>query len=57
VEGEQYAAKLHSGLEAWVIREETCFRKVAPTVLEEESHSMPRAPQDEVPRDSMPEAD
>ena len=54
VEGEQYATKLHGALQARIIYIETRFRKITPTVLEEETESMPGAPQDKVKRNAMP---
>lgn len=54
VEGEQYATELHGALQARIIYIETRFGEIAPTVLEEETQSMPGAPQDKVKRDAVP---
>ena len=54
VEGEQYTAELHGTYQAWITYIETCFRKIAPTILEEETQSVPGAPQDKVKRDAVP---
>ena len=54
VEGKEYAAELDSGLHARIIYIETCFGEITPTVLEEETKSVPGAPQDKVQRNAMP---
>ena len=57
MEGEQYSANLQSGLDARVICIEACFGKIAPAILEEETESMPSAPQNKVECHAMPQAD
>ena len=57
VEGEQYAANLQSSLQTRIGCIETSLCKITPTVLEEETQSMPCTPENKVDRDPMPQAD
>lgn len=57
MEGEQNAAKSQKGLSARVGNCDASLCEVAPAVLDEETESVPDAPEDEVDGDAVPQAD